>query len=128
MGYEVVRIKAERNSVNLKIKLWIEDKNRNLLFGGGKTKILTQLDKTGCAKETAKQNNMTHENVMKHINILENNVEEDLVLRIHGKNENEVTKYMLSVDARLVLQAYEILNYDVKKFALKRFKELYENK
>ncbi len=42
--------------MNLKIKLWIEDKNRNLLFGGGKTKVLTNLDKTGCIEQTAKLN------------------------------------------------------------------------
>ena len=114
--------------MNLKIKVWIEDENENLLFGGGKTKVLTQLDQTGSIIESAKQNDMSYDKVMKHIEILDNHVKEDLVLRLHGKSENSPTTYALSVDARLVLQAYEILQYDVKKYAKKRFKELYAGK
>ncbi len=114
--------------MNLKIKVWIEDKNRNLLFGGGKTKVLTNLDKTGSIIETAKQNNMTYDKVIKHIEILESHVEEDLVLRTEGKNKETPTTYALSVDARMVLQAYEILQYDVEKYAKKRFQELYSGK
>lgn len=114
--------------MNLKVKVWIEDKNRNLLFGGGKTKVLTELDRTGSIIETAKANDMSYDKVLKHIEILDNHVEEDLVLRIQGKSMETETTYMLSVDARMVLQAYEILQYDVEKFARKRFKELYSGK
>jgi len=112
--------------MNLKIKVWIEDKNKNLLFGGGKTKVLTHLDKTGCIVKTAKLNNMTSNKVLHHVEILDNHVEEDMVLRTYGNSDNTVTNYSLSVDARLVLQAYEILQYDVKKYAMKRFRELYK--
>jgi len=111
--------------MNLKVKVWIEDKNNNLLFGGGKTQVLKHLDTTGSIIETAKQNDMTYDKVMKHIEVLDNNVEEEMVLRLGGRNEDSVNTYMLSADARMVLQAYEILQYDVEKYARKRFKELY---
>ena len=48
------------------------------------------------------------------------------MLRLQGKSEFTETTYMLSVDARMVLQAYEILQYDVEKYARKRFQELYK--
>ncbi len=112
--------------MNLKVKVWIEDKSENLLFGGEKTQVLTHLDKTGSIIETAKQNSMTCEMVIQNIEILENNVEEDLVLRLQGKNEDNTTTYELSSQARKVLQAYEILQYDVQKYAEKRFKELHK--
>ena len=114
--------------MNLKIKVWIEDKNRNLLFGGGKTKVLTELDRTGSIIETAKANDMSYDKVLKHIEILDDHVEEDLVLRMEGKSVEIETTYMLSVEARKVLQAYEILQYDVHKYAKKRFLELYSEK
>lgn len=112
--------------MNLKVKVWIEDNKQNLLFGGGKTQVLKHLDATGSILETAKQNNMTYDKVIKHIEVLDNHVEEEMVLRLGGKSETSVTTYMLSVEARMVLQAYEILQYDVDKYAKKRFKELYK--
>ena len=44
--------------MNLKVKVWIEDKKENLLFGSGKTQVLTHLDKTGSIIETAKQKSL----------------------------------------------------------------------
>ena len=114
--------------MNIKVKVWIEDKKKNLLFGSGKTQILTNLDSTGCVSQTAKLNNMTDDKVLNHIQILDNNVEEELVLRYRKNKEQENPTYMLSVDAREILQAYEILQYDVEKYAKQRFKELYSRK
>ena len=108
--------------MNLKVKVWIEDNKQNLLFGGGTTQVLKHLDETGSILETAKQSDMNHDKVIKHIEVLDNHIEEEMVLRLGGK----VTTYMLSVDARMVLQAYEILKYDVEKYARKRFQELYK--
>jgi len=112
--------------MNLKVKVWIEDRNRKFLFGAGKTKVLTQLDKTGSVKETAIHNNMSEEKVVQHIKLLDDNVKESLVLRLQGQDETKEPIYMLSVEARMILQAYEILDYDVKKFARQRFEELYK--
>ena len=114
--------------MNLKVKVWIEDGNRNFLFGAGKTKVLTQLDKTGSVKETAVLNNMSEEKVLQHIKLLDDNVKESMVLRIQGQDETKETVYLLSVEARVILQAYEILDYDVKKYARQRFEELYFKK
>ncbi len=112
--------------MNLKVKVWIEDGNRNFLFGAGKTKVLTQLDKTGSVKETAVLNNMSEKKVLQHIKLLDDNVKESMVLRIQGQDETKETVYLLSVEARVILQAYEILDYDVKKYAMQRFAELYK--
>lgn len=44
--------KGHRESKN---KIWIEDDNENLIFGGGKTQILEYIDETGSIAEAAKK-------------------------------------------------------------------------
>ncbi len=38
-----------------KIKIWIEDSQQNLVFGGGKTQILELIDETGSISEASKK-------------------------------------------------------------------------
>ena len=38
-----------------KMKVWIEDNEKNLIFGGGKTQILELIDETGSISEASKR-------------------------------------------------------------------------
>ena len=41
--------------MEIKVKVWIEDENKNLIFGSGKTEILRQIEETGSISEAAKK-------------------------------------------------------------------------
>lgn len=112
--------------MELKVKLWIENDDKNLIFGDGKNQLIYNLDLTGSISETAKKLNMTEENVLKHLEILENNNEEEMVLKVQGLKKNSKPSYILTPHARKILQTYQIYQYDVKKFANKKFKEIFQ--
>ena len=66
--------------MHIKVKVWIEDENRNLVFGSGKTEILEYIDLTGSISKTAQKVGMNYKKAWSHIKILENYIEEDLVI------------------------------------------------
>lgn len=113
--------------MNLKVKLWIENKNRNLIFGDGKNLILQYLDSTGSISETAKKLSMSEDNVLKHLRILEDNNTSEMVLKIQGLKKDSKASYVLTPEARMVLQTYQIYQHDIKKFAQKKFEEIFKD-
>ena len=66
--------------MEIKVKVWIEDENRNLIFGSGKTEILNQIDQTGSIAKAAQNVGMNYEKAWSHIKILEEYIEDDVVL------------------------------------------------
>ena len=57
--------------MEIKVKVWIEDENKNLIFGSGKTEILRQIEETGSISEAAKKVGMNYKKAWSHIKILE---------------------------------------------------------
>lgn len=112
--------------MNLKIKLWVENEDRKLVFGDGKNLILQYLDQTGCVNKTAKILSMSEENVLKHLQILEDNNKNEMVLRVQGLKKDSKASYILTPEARMILQTYEIYQHDIQKFAQKKFKEIFK--
>lgn len=110
--------------MKMKVKIWIEDNNNNLVFGDGKNEIINCIDKTGSIEEVSKQLNMPEDKVFRHLQILEDNNQEEMVLCIKGLKKNSKPSYILTADAREILQTYQIYQYDVRKFAKKKFEEL----
>ena len=113
--------------MKIKVKLWIEDNEKNLVFGDGKNLIMKQLDKLGCTKKTALELNMSEENVFKHLEILEENNDDEMVLKIQGLKSTSKVSYVLTPEAREVLQTYHIFQHDVRRFANKQFDEFIKN-
>ena len=66
--------------MEIKVKVWIEDENKNLIFGSGKTEILRQIEETGSISEAAKKVGMNYKKAWSHIKILEEYIEDDLVI------------------------------------------------
>jgi len=113
--------------MKMKVKLWIEDQNNNLVFGDGKNEIISCLDSTGSIAETSKQLNMSEEKIFKHLDILEENNEKEMVLCIKGLKKTSKPSYILTADAREILQTYQIYQYDVRKFSELKFEEIFGN-
>lgn len=109
--------------MNIKVKVWIEDDNKNLIFGSGKTEILEYIDLTGSISKTAQKVGMNYKKAWNHIKILENYIEDDLVITQKGRGENSGTR--LTPKAKELINLYKTLDEDIKEFAKKRFKELF---
>ncbi len=111
--------------MKVKVKVWIEDKNEELIFGSGKTEVLKQIDETGSISQAAQKVGMNYKKAWNHIQILQKYIEDDLVFTQKGRGENSGST--LTPKAREIIQTFEILEYDVKKYAEKRFGELFAN-
>jgi|TARA_R110002033_G_scaffold107863_1_gene154217 molybdate transport repressor ModE-like protein len=109
--------------MNIKVKVWIEDEKKNLIFGSGKTEILEYIDLTGSISKTAQKVGMNYKKAWNHIKILENYIEDDLVITQKGRGENSGTR--LTPKAKELINLYKTLDEDIKEFAKKRFKELF---
>ena len=109
--------------MKVKVKIWIEDNEKNLIFGGGKTEVLELIDETGSISKAAQRVGMNYKKAWTHIKILENNIEDDLVYT--NKGQGELSGSSLTPKAREVIQTYKILQNDIKKYADDRFKELF---
>ncbi len=110
--------------MQIKVKVWIEDDEKNLIFGGGKTEVLEYIDRTGSISDAAKEVGMNYKKAWNHIKILEKFIEDDLVMTFKGRGENSGTT--LTPKAREVIQTYKILQHDIKKYSQERFKELFQ--
>lgn len=106
-----------------KIKVWIEDEQQNLLFGGGKTQVLEFIEQTGSIKEAAQRVGMNYKKAWNHVKILQENVEDELV--VVNKGSGGGTK--LTPKALELIEAYKTLREDVNNYAMKRFEELFSN-
>ena len=109
--------------MKVRVKIWIEDEEKNLIFGGGKTEVLELIDETGSISKAAQRVGMNYKKAWSHIKILENNIEDALVHT--NKGQGELSGSSLTPKAREVIQTYKILQYDIKKYADERFKELF---
>jgi molybdate transport system regulatory protein len=109
--------------MRVRVKIWIEDEEQNLIFGGGKTEVLQLIDETGSISKAAQRVGMNYKKAWSHIKILEKNIEDELVVTQKGQGEQSGS--CLTPKAREVIQTYKILQYDIKKYADKRFKELF---
>mgnify|MGYP006365356769 CR=1 FL=1 len=76
--------------MEVRVKVWIEDENKNLIFGSGKTEILEYIEQTGSISKAAKLLDMNYKKAWSHIKILEELIEDDIErlvdLRIIEKN------------------------------------------
>ncbi|WP_368031203.1 winged helix-turn-helix domain-containing protein [Arcobacter sp. s6] len=109
--------------MEIKVKVWIEDENRNLIFGSGKTEILNQIDQTGSIAKAAQNVGMNYKKAWSHIKILEEYIEDDLVLTKKGRAQDSGSK--LTLKAKELMKLYKTLDADIKEYSQKRFKELF---
>lgn len=105
-----------------KIKIWIEDNDENLVFGGGKTQILELIDQTGSISEAAKKLGMNYKKAWSHIKILQEYIEDELVIVTKGRGNGGTT---LTPKAKELVENFKELKKEVKAFSDTKFKELF---
>lgn len=110
--------------MKVKVKIWIEDKNSNLLFGGGKTQILDLIEQTGSISEASKRVGMNYKKAWTHIKILQEYIEDELVIVNKGRNTGGT---VLTPKAKQIIKNYKLLQEDINSYAQKRFEELFLN-
>lgn len=109
--------------MQVKVKIWIEDENQNLIFGGGKTEVLELIEQTGSISKAASKVGMNYKKAWSHIKILEEHIEDDLVLT--HKGQGELSGSSLTPKAKELIELYKTLQNDIKKYADERFEELF---
>ena len=112
--------------MEVRVKVWIEDENKNLIFGSGKTEILEYIEQTGSIAKAAKLLDMNYKKAWSHIKILEEYIEDDLVIAKKGRGEDSGTK--LTSKAKELISLYKTLDEDIKNYSKQRFKELFLDK
>ncbi|WP_417325178.1 winged helix-turn-helix domain-containing protein [Halarcobacter sp.] len=105
-----------------KVKVWIEDNENNLIFGGGKTQILELIDETGSISEASKRAGMNYKKAWSHIKVLQEYIDDELVIVTKGRNSGGTT---LTPKAKELVKNFKKLNEEVSKFSEDRFKELF---
>ena len=71
--------------MEIKVKVWIEDENKNLIFGSGKTEILRQIEQTGSIFMECEEGHL-HCSIYSDIDILNESLE------IVDKNQSGLVK------------------------------------
>lgn len=112
----------ERDIVKAKVKVWIEDKEKNLIFGGGKTQILELIDETGSISEASKKVGMNYKKAWTHIKILQEYIDDELVIVNKGRNSGGTT---LTPKAKEIIENFKTLQDDINKYSEMRFNELF---
>lgn len=105
-----------------KIKIWIEDDDKNLIFGGGKTQILELIDETGSISEASKKAGMNYKKAWSHIKILQKYIDDELVIVTKGRNSGGTR---LTPKAKELVENFKMLKKEIKEFSDKRFNQLF---
>lgn len=108
--------------MQVKVKTWIEDNEKNLIFGGGKTQILEFIDETGSISEASKKVGMNYKKAWSHIKILQEYIEDELVIVNKGRNSGGTT---LTPKAKEIISNYKQLQDEIRTYSEKRFKEIF---
>lgn len=110
-------------NLQVKTKTWIANKDGEILFGKGKTELLECIDKTGSILKAAGMMGINYKKAWVHLDTLQANAGEQLVIKRQGRSENSGTR--LTERAKELMKNYEILQKDIENYANKRFKELF---
>lgn len=105
-----------------KVKIWIEDNEKNLVFGGGKTQILELIDETGSISEASKRAGMNYKKAWSHIKILQEYIDDELVIVSKGRKSGGTT---LTPKAKELVEKFKLLKQEVREFSENRFNELF---
>ena len=107
----------------LKTKTWIENQNQDLLFGKGKTEILTYIDALGSIAKAADKMGISYKKAWKHVQILQNDLDEVLVETQKGAGEQGGTT--LTPAAYSYMERYQQLQEEIEAYANERFYTLF---
>ncbi|XOB63641.1 winged helix-turn-helix domain-containing protein [Campylobacterota bacterium DY0563] len=108
-----------------KIKIWIEDSEGNLIFGGGKAQILEFIDETGSISEASKKVGMNYKKAWTHIKILQEYIDDELVIVNKGRSSGGT---VLTPKAKELVENFKQFRKEVREFSEQKFEELFKEK
>ncbi|WP_320033768.1 LysR family transcriptional regulator [Halarcobacter sp.] len=108
-----------------KIKIWIEDSEGNLIFGGGKAQILEFIDETGSISEASKKVGMNYKKAWTHIKILQEYIDDELVIVNKGRSSGGT---VLTPKAKELVENFKKFRKEVREFSEQKFEELFKEK
>ncbi len=109
--------------MQIKSKIWIE-KESNLVFGSGKAHILKAIAEQGSINKAAKQLNMSYRSAWSHIRTIEKRLNKPLLIKNKGGKNGGGAK--LTEYAKDLINKFEKLEYDMKKFVNGKYREIFE--
>jgi molybdate transport repressor ModE-like protein len=109
--------------MNVKTKVWVEDKDANLLLGDSKAVILKYINELGSISKAAKKANINYKKAWTHLNSIENILSDEVVIRKKGGANGGGTT--LTSKGLELINKFNIFEEEIKKFADKKFKELF---
>jgi molybdate transport repressor ModE-like protein len=107
----------------IKTKIWMENERKELLFGQGKTEILSEIARTGSIAQAAENLGMNYKKAWSHIKLLQKNLDDVLVETHPGGGERSGTT--LTPLAQEYIEKYSQLTQEIEAFSNQRFKELF---
>lgn len=107
----------------VKTKTWMENQNKELLFGKGKTEILEYIDEFGSIAKAAEKLGMSYKKAWSHVQILQKNLDDVLVETQKGAGAQGGTT--LTPKAHEYIAKYKQLQHEIEEFANERFRELF---
>jgi molybdate transport repressor ModE-like protein len=116
---------AEKQGTKLyiKTKTWMENQYGDLLFGKGKTEILEYIHEFGSIAKAAEKLDMSYKKAWSHIQILQKNLDDVLVITQKGGGEQGGTT--LTSAAYEYIDRYRQLQEEIEAFANERFNALF---
>jgi molybdate transport repressor ModE-like protein len=109
--------------LHVRTKTWIENDQRDLLFGKGKTEILELIEQEGSIAKAAEKMGMNYKKAWTHVKILRENIDDELVVAQKGGGGSGGT--VLTPKGDELIRNYRQLQREIETFANKRFKELF---
>ena len=109
--------------LHVRTKTWIENDQKELLFGKGKTEILELIEQEGSIAKAAEKMGMNYKKAWSHVKLLRENIADELVLPQKGGGGKGGTA--LTPKADELIKNYRQLQQDINAFADKRFRELF---
>ncbi|TQR40187.1 hypothetical protein DMB95_08205 [Campylobacter sp. MIT 12-8780] len=120
-----MKMKEKKDKLIVKTKTWIENADNELLFGKGKSELLEFIEQSGSILKASKLMGINYKKAWTHLQALQKNTEEELVITKQGRSKESGTK--LTPRALELMKNYQILCKDIEEFANKRFEELFKS-
>jgi len=111
--------------MKVKSKVWLE-KEGELVFGVGKTRILETINTTGSINKAAKKMNMSYRRAWSCVVSIEKRIGRPLVIRTKGGKDGGGA--ILTDYAKDLLKKFTKLEAEVEAFTNKRYKNIFHTR
>lgn len=108
--------------MQVKSKVWIE-KNGELVFGVGKARLLSCIEKTRSINKAAQVMGISFRRAWGHIETIERHLGKKMLVRKRGGQYGGGSE--LTEEAKELLDRFERIDQEVKKYADEKYKQLF---